>query len=383
MEKQLIRFAGRKAMKHPVLLGYEGDNLVERLEFDLPEIAAGQTATLMITGADAVKLDRTDEGRYAVDLTRDMIGPDGEREAHVRIDGEGDRVWQSSPMRMITGALPDVEEEIERVYPTAVGQMLTAMAEHSGEMNAQEERIEQAAQRAEEAADELTAPTVTVETLAPGSAASAEWTADGGAPELKLGIPQGSPGKTPVKGVDYFDGEKGEPGQSGVHFGNEMPTDPNVNVWVDLDGEAEYKPWRFELLKSVTIEEDVTEFVWDAAELVALDLEIIGVVAEAAQNLNCYVHTSDGQQYYSYLQNVYETTKVKNTKVYFELHRDGKREMCTVVQEHIDGRNCANTPKVHIAGADNDGVTITKLNVYNNSAPFRAGTVITLRGVRA
>ena len=135
-----------------IKLGFEGDNLVERLEFDLPDIAQGQTATLMITGADAVKLDRTDEGRYAVDLTREMIGPDGKREAYVRIDGTGEKVWKSAPMRMITGALPDVEEEIEKVYPTAVGQMLTAMAEHSGEMQAQEERVEQAAQRAEEAA---------------------------------------------------------------------------------------------------------------------------------------------------------------------------------------------------------------------------------------
>ena len=140
-----------------IRLGYEGDNLVERLEFDLPEIAAGQTATLMITGADAVTLDRTDEGRYAVDLTRNMIGPDGEREAYVRIDGTGGEVWQSAPMRMTTGALPDVEEEIEKVYPTAVGQMLTAMAEHSGEMAAQEERVEQAAQRAEEAAEKAEA----------------------------------------------------------------------------------------------------------------------------------------------------------------------------------------------------------------------------------
>lgn len=144
----------RMPMLRRIRLGYEGDNLVERLEFDLPEIVQGQTATLMITGvADAVKLKRTDEGRYAVDLTRDMIGPDGEREAYIRIDGVGGEVWQSAVMRMVTGALPDVEEEIEKVYPTAVGQMLTAMAEHSSEMQAQEERVEQAAQRAEEAAE--------------------------------------------------------------------------------------------------------------------------------------------------------------------------------------------------------------------------------------
>lgn len=142
MEKQLIRFAGRKAMKHPVLLGYEGDNLVERLEFELPEITAGQTATLMITGADAVTLDRTDEGRYAVDLTRDMIGPDGEREAYIRIDGAGGAVWQSAPMRMTTGALPDVEEKIEKQYPTAVGQMLTAISEHRAEIDKVNERLD-------------------------------------------------------------------------------------------------------------------------------------------------------------------------------------------------------------------------------------------------
>lgn len=159
--KQTVSFRDDRAMRNKeIRLGYEGDNLVERLEFELPEVTAGQRATLMITGADAVTLDRTDGGRYAVDLTRDMIGPDGEREAYVRVDGAGGEVWQSAPMRLITGALPDVEEEIEKVYPTAVGQMLTAMAEHTGEMQAQEERVEQAADRAEEAASRAENATV-------------------------------------------------------------------------------------------------------------------------------------------------------------------------------------------------------------------------------
>lgn len=198
-----------------IRLGYEGDNLVERLEFELPEIAAGQTATLMITGADAVKLERTDEDRYAVDLTRDMIGPDGEREAYVRIDGTGERVWQSTPMRLITGALPDVEEEIDRVYPTAVGQMLTAMAEHSSEMNAQEERVEQAAQRAEEAAERAEAGGGGCGSGAPGK--------DGGyyQPSVTDGVLTWTPSKADMPSVPASDvrgpaGKDGQPGKDGA-----------------------------------------------------------------------------------------------------------------------------------------------------------------------
>lgn len=218
---RIIGFNDRTAELRRIRLGYEGDNLVERLEFMLPEIAQGQTATLLITGADAVKLDRTDDGRYAVDLTRDMIGPDGEREAYVRVDGAGGQIWQSAPMRLITGKLPDVEEEIEKVYPTAVGQMLTAMAEHSGKMAAQEERIEQEADRAERAADALNDPDVVARTLVPEGEASAEWTVVDGKPTLTLNIPRGKPGDkgdkgdkgdrgyTPVKGIDYTDGKDG------------------------------------------------------------------------------------------------------------------------------------------------------------------------------
>lgn len=154
MRTRLIAFSDDRAPDmRRIRLGFEGDNLVERLEFYLPAIAERQTATLMITGADAVALDPTEDGRYAVNLTRDMIGPDGEREAYIRIDGEGDKAWQSSPMRMITGALPDVETEIEKQHPTAVGQMLGAMAEHRTEMEDALEAAEDAARRAEEAAD--------------------------------------------------------------------------------------------------------------------------------------------------------------------------------------------------------------------------------------
>ena len=141
MEQQMIRFSGRKAMKNPVMLGNESDNMVERLRFALPVIAEHQTATLVITGrADLVRLNYDDENGYYVDLTAEIVGPDGETEAYVRIDGSEGEAWSSNPFRLITGALPDVDEEIEMRFPGAVETMLTEIERHRNEMQDMESR---------------------------------------------------------------------------------------------------------------------------------------------------------------------------------------------------------------------------------------------------
>jgi hypothetical protein len=44
----------------------------------------------------------------------------------------------------------------------------------------------------------------------------------------------GQDGYTPVKGVDYFDGETGPKGESGVYVGTDEPID--ANVWIDPEG---------------------------------------------------------------------------------------------------------------------------------------------------
>ena len=210
VHKQVINFrdGDRTPLQRRVSIGYEGDNLVERLEFVLPELVGGQVAKLMITGADAIMLNRVDDGRYAVDLTREMIGPDGKRDAHVRIDGVSGQIWQGGPLRIVTGKLPDVEEEIEKVYPTAVGQMLTAMAEHTGEMEAQEERVERAAQRAEEAAERAE--------TGGGSGGPGE---DGGyyQPSVTDGVLTWTPSKGNMPSVPESDirGPKGDAGKDG------------------------------------------------------------------------------------------------------------------------------------------------------------------------
>ena len=151
--------ADRTPSMRRIRLGFETDNLVERLEFVLPEIAESRTATLMMGGryADAATLTESEEGRYCIDLTAELVGGDGEIEAYIRMDGAGGEVWNSGVMRLTTGALPDVETEIEKLYPTAAGQMLQAIAGHNAEMQEQTEKVQellQAAQEAEAGAEE-------------------------------------------------------------------------------------------------------------------------------------------------------------------------------------------------------------------------------------
>ena len=57
---------------------------------------------------------------------------------------------------------------------------------------------------------------------------------------------KGNPGYTPQKNVDYFDGK------SGVHIGSDMPAD-DINVWIDPEGEpTSVEEWRFNLYNGTT-----------------------------------------------------------------------------------------------------------------------------------
>jgi hypothetical protein len=151
VKTQKIRFSpDRKPMPRRMKLGFEGDNMVERLVFDLPAIAQSQTATLMMGGryANAVQLAGDGE-EYRIDLTAEIVGAEGDIEAYVRIDGADGEVWQSDVISFVTGDVPDVETEIEQRFPTAVETMLQEMAGHRAEMEEQVTRAEAAAERAE------------------------------------------------------------------------------------------------------------------------------------------------------------------------------------------------------------------------------------------
>lgn len=151
VEKQVIRFAPtRKLQGRSIDLGNAGDNMVRRLMFALPEVDGAQTATLMYGGtyADMIQLSHED-GKWVTDLTAEMIGEAGEVEGYVRVDGPEGEKWHSDTFRLVTGEVPEIEVQIEQLYPTAVDQMLTAMAEHRVEMDVAVERAEAAADRAE------------------------------------------------------------------------------------------------------------------------------------------------------------------------------------------------------------------------------------------
>ncbi len=45
-----------------------------------------------------------------------------------------------------------------------------------------------------------------------------------------------------VKPIEGKEGPKGETGDSGVYLGSIEPTDPDVNVWIDPNGEATFVP---------------------------------------------------------------------------------------------------------------------------------------------
>lgn len=148
---QKVRFSpDRKPMPRRMKLGFEGDNMVERLVFDLPAIAQSQTATLMMGGryANAVQLAGDGE-EYRIDLTAEIVGAEGDIEAYVRIDGADGEVWQSDVISLVTGDVPAVETEIEQRFPTAVETMLGEMAGYRAEMEEQITRAEAAAERAE------------------------------------------------------------------------------------------------------------------------------------------------------------------------------------------------------------------------------------------
>ena len=151
---QEIRFrSDRQAYPPKIKIGFEGDNMVERLCFKLPRIAENQTATMMLDGEYANMVILTeDEDRYYVDLTAELIGGDGEHEAYVVIDG-GDtgEAWGSGTFVLQVGEIPGFAGDIAERFPDAIEQTRAEIAANRVEMERQAQRAENAAQRAETA----------------------------------------------------------------------------------------------------------------------------------------------------------------------------------------------------------------------------------------
>lgn len=74
-----------------------------------------------------------------------------------------------------------------------------------------------------------------VSTGNPGTSASVNVTGTAENPVINLTVPRGDTGKTGSTGP------KGDTGSSGVYIGTSQPTDSNINVWIDPDGEPSFK----------------------------------------------------------------------------------------------------------------------------------------------
>ena len=216
---QTIRFSpDRTPMPRKVKIGYESDNMVERLVFVLPDIAEKQTATMMMDGEyqNMVTLTAMEENdKYYADMTAERVGTAGEIECYIVIDGENGEVWNSGTIRMVTGEVPDVSGELSEHFPDAIEQMRADIANHRAEMEEQTEEVNRLAEDVRVAADALMDPQVEIETLPSGSAADGEWEMEDGKPTLVLRIPKGDTGPQGEKGDTGEQGPKGDAGDTG------------------------------------------------------------------------------------------------------------------------------------------------------------------------
>lgn len=153
MSKTIVFRSDRTPQPGRVHVGFETDNMVERLAFVLPQLDAQQTAMLML-GGTYVNMVQLSEGGgvYCVDMTAELIGKAGEAEGYVVVNTPDGRVWNSAPFVLITGDLPDIDGELQEHFPDAIQQMRQEIAEHNAEMAEQVETAHAAVNAAEAAA---------------------------------------------------------------------------------------------------------------------------------------------------------------------------------------------------------------------------------------
>ena len=183
MRRLRIYFQDRTAVPQLVMIGNEGEHLVQQVQFDLPDelSAAGVLLHMQLDGyADVISLGA--ERIFAP--TRSHTAHPGRHTAYLEAFAGEERVWRSDVFYLSIQALPQEGETMQQLYPTAVEQALAAAARLNG-LDAQ------------------------AETLAEGQAATVRCAAgEDGTSRLIFGIPKGDQGDKPVKGVDYFTAEE-------------------------------------------------------------------------------------------------------------------------------------------------------------------------------
>lgn len=218
---KIIRFCDRTPSVDRIKVGNEMDNNAESIRFDLPEWSDAVVSLYLSTGKYSDVILLGDDRTYRP--TRMHTQYPGRWTAYLEAQMDGDVVWHSDPFCMIVGDLPDTGERIPQAYPTAVETAMQAAAQTLMDKDAAEaarkaaedsadaagnaagiardaadnasSAAQSAAQKVAEINDSTSRIAVEVETLAPGSEATAESSispADG--ISIKLGVPRGEKG---------------------------------------------------------------------------------------------------------------------------------------------------------------------------------------------
>ena len=115
---QTIRFRDRTAYPRNIKVGVQLDNGVEKIAFELPQIADGQIATLYWINGEHADAELLADGVWTVANT--MTQYPGEALCFVVISDGDELLWHSEVFVAEVAGIPDAEGTIEQVYPSAI-----------------------------------------------------------------------------------------------------------------------------------------------------------------------------------------------------------------------------------------------------------------------
>lgn len=153
---------------------------------------------------------------------------------------------------------------------------------------------------------------------------------------------------------------------------------------VDTAITAATKVNKFELIEEITIAEEIESVVRDNLGLTALYVDIKSIDAGVTSSMNIYIVTNDSTIYHTYLSNLYESGKAKDSRTYFQLGKSGLVKLISTIQEVNETRETATaTIREYCGVRDTEGINVNKVTITNPSNPFKVGTNIKIWGVKA
>lgn len=189
-------------------------------------------------------------------------------------------------------------------------------------------------------------------------------------------------------GKDGKDGDPGPAGAPGVHYGDNEPSDPNVKVWINPDGEATIPGGAAsegveELIARITTNGEADAFVIDKmpnGDPMNLDAAYIDIDASVGGNASVYiVYYCGDKEIVSNTPSTSESSAYTGSEIE---KKNGRWHVYQLASGSIGRYGVTYKVRPFYAGEFNSEIThaITKIWFRNNNKNI--GTVITVRGVQ-